>query len=81
MYRSKGSRTCTYHSYVKTHEIVWKGSSADEIVSHIQSEHCLNKKAAKDIAPMYLELFNDENKKSWKEARWIGCEAYFFCQG
>ena len=49
----------------KTHEMARKGSSADEIVSHIQSEHCLNKKAAKDIASVYLELFNDENKKSW----------------
>ena len=60
----------------KTHEMARKGSSADEIVSHIQSEHCLNKKAAKDIASVYLELFNDENKKSWKKAKELGFEEF-----
>ena len=40
----------------KTHEIAKNGSSDEEIVSHIQNEHCLNKKASKDIASMYLEL-------------------------
>ena len=56
----------------KTHEMARTGSSVDELVSHIQSEHCLNKKTAKDIASMYLELFNDENKKVWKEATEVG---------
>ena len=62
----------------KTHEMARKGSSADEIVCHIQSEHCLNKKVAKDIAAMYLELFNDANKKAWKEAKEAGFEE--FCE-
>ena len=56
----------------KTHEMARKGASTNAIISHIQSEHCLNKKAAKDIASMYLEVFNDENKKSWKEAKEAG---------
>ncbi|MBQ8947669.1 MAG: hypothetical protein IJ058_12810 [Lachnospiraceae bacterium] len=62
----------------KTHEMARKGASTDEIVSHIQSEHCLNKKTAKDIASMYMGLFNDENKKSWKEAKDAGFEK--FCE-
>ena len=60
----------------KTHEMARKGSSADEIVCHIQSEHCLNKKTAKDMASMYLELFNDENNKAWKEAKEVGFEEF-----
>lgn len=62
----------------KTHEMARKGNSADEIVSHIQSEHSLNKNTAKKIASIYLELFNDENKKSWKAAKEIGFEE--FCE-
>ena len=62
----------------KTHEMAKNGSSADEIVCHIQSEHCLNKKAAKDIASMYLGLFNDENRNAWKEAKEVGFEE--FCE-
>ena len=60
----------------KTHEMAKNGSSDEEIVSHIQNEHCLNKKASKDIASMYLELFNDENKRSWKEAKEVGFEEF-----
>lgn len=59
-----------------THEMARKGTSIDEIVSHIQSEHFLNLKTAKDIASMYLKLFNDENQKSWKEANEIGFEEF-----
>ncbi|MDO4803487.1 MAG: hypothetical protein Q4A32_01540 [Lachnospiraceae bacterium] len=62
----------------KTHEMARKGLSQEEIVDHIQSEHCLNKKAARDIASMYLELFNDENKKSWDDALESGFED--FCE-
>ena len=60
----------------KTHEMARKGSSADEITKFIQSEHCLNKKAARDIASMYLELFNEENKTSWKEAKEVGFKEF-----
>lgn len=62
----------------KTHEMARKGASVDDIVSHIQDEHCLNKKTSKDIASMYLELFSDENERSWKEAKEIGFEE--FCE-
>ena len=60
----------------KTHEMANKGFSVDEIVSHIQSEHFLDKKTAKDIAAMYLELFNTENKKLWKSAKEIGFDEF-----
>lgn len=64
----------------KTHEIARKGSSVDEIVSHIQSEHYLNKKTARDIASMYIDLFNDDNKKSWNEAKEAGFEEFCKCE-
>ena len=63
----------------KTHEMARKDCSLDDIVEHIQSEHYLNKKVAKDIASMYLELFSDENKKSWDDAKETGFDE--FCDG
>ncbi|MCR5603800.1 MAG: hypothetical protein K6G27_08880 [Lachnospiraceae bacterium] len=62
----------------KAHEMAREGASADAVISHIQSEHYLNKKAARDIAFVYLELFNDENRKSWNDAKEIGFEE--FCE-
>jgi hypothetical protein len=56
----------------KTHEMAGKGSSADELINHIQSEHFVNKKTAKDLTAMYLELFSDENRKSWDNAKEAG---------
>ena len=52
----------------KTHEMAKKGCSFDELTNHIQTEHCVNRKIAKDLASMYLDLFNDENKRSWDDA-------------
>lgn len=60
----------------KTHEIARRGCSADELMNHIQSEHCVNKKTAKDLAFMYLEVFSDENKRSWNDAKEIGFEEF-----
>ena len=62
----------------KTHEIAFKGGSADKLIDHIQSEHYLNRKASEDLASMYLELFSEENRKSWNEAKEEGFEE--FCQ-
>ena len=56
----------------KTHEMAKNGCSIDEITSHIQSEHCLNKKTANELASLYLELFNEENTKTWDDAREAG---------
>ena len=74
----KTSRLVLVTLMSKTHEMARKGSLADDIISHIQSEHCLNKKAAKDMAFMYLGLFNDENQRAWKEAKEVGFEK--FCE-
>ena len=60
----------------KTHEMVIKGCSADELVDHIQSEHYVNKKVAKDLTSMYLELFNDKNRRSWNDAEEVGFEEF-----
>ena len=60
----------------KTHEMAKKGCSFDEITNHIQVEHCVNKKTAKDLASMYLDLFNDENKRSWNDAEEVGFEEF-----
>ena len=62
----------------KTHELARKGSSEDELVNHIQSEHYLNKKIAKDIASMYLALFSSDNEKSWDAAKEAGFSE--FCE-
>ena len=61
-----------------THEMAKKGCSADALAEHIQAEHFVNKKTAKDLATMYLTLFSDENKKSWNASEEAGFEA--FCQ-
>ena len=60
----------------KTHEMAREGCSADTIISHIQSEHCVNKKTAKDLASMYLDLFNDGNRRSWDDAKEAGFEEF-----
>ena len=59
-----------------THEMARNGCSADEMINHIQSEHFVNKKAAKDLTFLYLALFNDENKKSWNDAKEAGFEEF-----
>lgn len=60
----------------KTHEMARKGFSADELTKHIQSEHYVNKKTAKDLTSMYLDLFCDENKRSWDDASETGFEEF-----
>ena len=62
----------------KTHEMAEKGCTADELICYIQSEHDVLKKTARDLALMYQELFSDENRKSWNDAREAGFEA--FCE-
>lgn len=62
----------------KTHEMARKGCSADELMTHIQSEHFVNKKIAKDLTSIYLGLFSDENKRSWNDAQEAGVKE--FCQ-
>ena len=62
----------------KTHEMAKNGCSADELIDHIQREHYLNKKTAKDLTSMYLELFSDENKRSWNNAKEASFEE--FCE-
>ena len=59
-----------------THELARKGCTVDELISYIQSEHYLNKKIARDLAAIYLNLFNDENRKSWDEAKEVGFEEF-----
>ena len=60
----------------KTHEMAKKGCSAEELTRYIQAEHFVNKKTAKELAAMYLELFSDENKRSWNEAEEAGFEEF-----
>ena len=60
----------------KTHELARKGCSADELIGHIQSEHFVNKKTATSLASMYLELFSEENQKSWNDAKEVGFEEF-----
>ena len=60
----------------KTHEMAKNGCLADELTNHIQSEHYINKKTAKDLASMYLELFSDENQRSWNAAKEAGFEEF-----
>ncbi len=60
----------------KTHEMARKGSSADELTKHIQSEHFVNKNTAKNLTSMYLELFSDENRNSWNAAKEAGFEEF-----
>lgn len=60
----------------KTHEMAKNGCSADGLIDHIQSEHCINRKAARELASMYLELFNDENRRSWNDAKEAGFEEF-----
>ena len=62
----------------KTHEKAKKGCPEDELISYIQAEHFVNKKTAKDLASMYLELFSEENQESWDEAQEEGFEE--FCE-
>ena len=75
---SKTARLVLITLMSKTHEKAKKGCSADELTNYIQSEHCINRKTAKDLTSMYLELFSDENKQSWDEAKEAGFEE--FCQ-
>lgn len=56
----------------KTHEMARNGCSADDIIKHFQSEHFLNKKTAKEMASLYLELFSEDNKQAWNDAKEIG---------
>lgn len=56
----------------KTHDMARKGCSDEELIRYIQSEHYVNKKIAKDLASMYLEVFSDENRKSWNDAEEAG---------
>lgn len=62
----------------KTHEMARKGCSEDELVRYIQSEHSVDKKTARKLASMYLEVFSDENRKSWNEAKEAGFRK--FCE-
>lgn len=62
----------------KTHEMARGGCSDSELVDHMQLEHCLNKKTAKSLASMYLELFSKENKESWDDAKEAGFQE--FCE-
>lgn len=59
-----------------THEMAKKGCSADELTSYIQTEHYVNKKTARDLASMYLELFSEENRRSWDDAKEVGFEEF-----
>lgn len=60
----------------KTHEMAQKGCSADELTRHIQTEHFVNKKTAKELSAMYLGLFSGENQKSWNDAKEAGFEEF-----
>ena len=60
----------------KTYEMAKRGCSVDELINHIQSEHYVNKKTAKNLTSMYLELFSDENKRSWNDTKEIGFEDF-----
>lgn len=60
----------------RTHEMARKGCSADEIIHHIQSEHFVNKKTAKELASLYLDLFSDDNKRLWNDAKEIGFDEF-----
>ncbi len=60
----------------KTHEMAGKGCSADELISHIQSEHFVNKKTAKDLAAVFLAVFSDENRKIWSDATEAGFQEF-----
>ena len=62
----------------ETHVMARSGSSESELVEHIQQEHSLNKKIARLLASMYLELFSEENQKSWDDADEAGFEE--FCE-
>ena len=61
-----------------THEMARKGCTAEEIASHIQSEHFVNKKTAKTLATLYLELFSESHQQTWNDAKEAGFEK--FCQ-
>ncbi|MBQ9307713.1 MAG: hypothetical protein IJ229_07300, partial [Clostridia bacterium] len=60
----------------KTHEMAKEGCDEDKLTDHIQSEHCVNKKTAKDLASMYLDLFSEANMKSWDDAAESGFEEF-----
>ena len=60
----------------KTHEMAIKGCSSDELIDHIQSEHYVNRKVAKDLTSMYLKLFSEENRRSWNDAEEVGFEEF-----
>ena len=60
----------------KTHEMAQKSCSAEAIVTHIQAEHFVNKTVAKELAAMYLNLFDDANKKSWNAAKESGFKEF-----
>lgn len=73
---SKTARLVLITLMSKTHEKAKKGCSVDELTDYIQLEHCVNKKTAKDLASMYLNLFSDENKQSWDDAKEAGFEEF-----
>ncbi len=60
----------------KTHEMARKGCSEDELISHIQAEHFVNKKTAKELSSLYLNLFSDENEQSWNDAKEAGFDEF-----
>lgn len=63
----------------KSHEMARNGCPYDGLVSHIQREHCLNRKAAKELSSMYFEVFRDENRRLWNDSEEAGFGE--FCKG
>ena len=60
----------------KTHEMARKGCSSSELTDHIQTEHFLVEETAKDVASLYLELFGEQNVKTWDDARELGFKEF-----
>lgn len=60
----------------KTHEKARRGCSDAELINHIQTEHYVNRKTAKELAFMYLELFSEGNRKQWNDAKDAGFEEF-----
>ena len=61
-----------------SHEMARKGCSSVELADHIQTENLVTEKAAKDLASMYLELFSEQNEKTWDDAKELGFKE--FCE-
>ena len=62
----------------ETHGLARKMESTETITAYIQSEHYLNKKAARQLADMYLSLFSSKNEEDWDKAKESGFKE--FCE-